>query len=185
MFRDAYAQVFDLAADQHGYFTAGQARDWGVQPNTLVMMARRSTLERLSHGVYRLARFPVSPLGQYVEATLWPGGGIRGVVSHQSALALYGVSDVSPRRIHVSVPRRFRTHREVPNHLVLHREDVPGTDLDVVEGIPVTTLERAIRDCARMHLGAELLGQAIDEGEEKGYLTGATAAQLRAELLPG
>lgn len=181
----AFTQVYDLAADQHGYFTAGQARDWGVQPNALVMMARRSTLVRLSHGVYRLVHFPASPLGQYVEATLWPGGGTRGVISHQSALALYGVSDVSPARIHVSVPRRFRTHREVPRHLVLHREDVPDTDIDTVEGIPVTTLERAIRDCARMHLGAELLEQAIDEGEQKGYLAGATATQLKAELLPG
>jgi predicted transcriptional regulator of viral defense system len=119
-----------------------------------------------------------------VEATLWPGGGTRGVVSHQSALALYGVSDVSPARIHVTVPRRFRTHREVPRHLVLHREDVPETHLDVVEGIPVTTLERAIRNCAQAHLGAELIGQAIDEGEQKGHLSRATAAKLRAELLP-
>src|ERR1044071_6525557 len=97
----AYTQVFDLAADQHGYFTAGQARDWGVQPNTLVMMARRSTLVRMSHGVYRLVHFPASPLGQYVEATLWPGGGVRGVVSHQSALAPYGVAGVGPARVHV------------------------------------------------------------------------------------
>lgn len=180
----AYAHVYDLAAEQHGYFTAGQARDWGVQANTLVMMARRSTLERLSHGVYRLVHFPASPLGQYVEASFWPGG-TRAVVSHQSALALYGVSDVSPGRVHVTVPRRFRTHRVVPRYLVLHHEDIPETDVDRVEGVPVTTLERAIRDCARAHLGPELIGQAIDEGEQKGHLSGATAAKLRAELLPG
>lgn len=180
----AFVHLYDLASDQHGYFTAAQARDWGVAPNALVMMARRSTLDRLSHGVYRVTHYPVSPLGQYVEASFWPGGA-RGVISHQSALALFGVSDVSPARIHVTVPRGYRTHREVPRHLVLHRADLPETDVELVEGIPVTTLERTITDCARLHLGAELIGQAIDEGEQTGRLSRTTAARLRKELLPG
>lgn len=177
-----YGQLYELAAEQFGYFTAAQAREWGVAPNTLVMMARRNTLERLSHGVYRFVHFPASPLGQYVEASFWPGA-TRAVISHQSALALYGVSDVSPARIHLSVPRKFRTHRTVPRHLALHRADVAQNEVDTVEGIPVTTLERAITDCARAHLGPDLIGQAIEEGRQAGRLSRKAAAQLRSTLL--
>ncbi len=78
---------------------------------------------------------------------------------------------------------RFRTHRRVPRHLALHRADVPELHVEMVEGVPVTTLERAITDCAREHLGPELIEQAIDEGREAGRLTSGTAAKLKAELL--
>lgn len=177
-----YTFLFELAADQFGYFTAAQARERGIAPNTLVMMARRNTLERLSHGVYRLVLFPISPLGQYVEATFWPGG-TRGVISHQSALALYGVSDVSPARIHLCVPSGYRTHRHPPKHLQLHRANLAPGELDMVEGIPVTTLERAITDCARAHLGRELIEQAIEEGRQLGRLSRRIAEKLSTQLL--
>jgi predicted transcriptional regulator of viral defense system len=181
----SYRSLQDLAADQHGYFTVAQAREWGVSRMALVMMARRGTAERVSHGVYRLAHFPISPLGQYMEATLWPGGGVQGVISHESALAMYEVSDASPAKIHVTVPRSFRTHRLVPAHLVLHRADLDDLDTDVVEGIPVTALERAVEDCASAHLGAGLLRDAIADGRRLGLLTRAAAQRLRLQLLPG
>jgi len=177
-----YLNLFELAAEQFGYFTAAQARAWGVEPNALVMMERRGTLERLSHGVYRFVHFPTSPLGQYMEASFWPGA-TRAVISHESALALHGVSDVSPARIHLSVPRKWRTHRSVPRHLALHRADVPPAEVDSVEGIPVTTLERAITDCARAHLGPDLIGQAIEEGRQAGRLSRSVAARLKSTLL--
>jgi len=180
-----YQSLQDLAADQHGYFTVAQAGRWGVSRMALVMMARRGTVERVSHGVYRLANFPISPLGQYMEATLWPGGGVQGVISHESALAMYEVSDVSPAKIHITVPRSFRTHREIPAHLVLHRADLDDLDVNVVEGIPVTTLERAVRDCASTHLGAGLLREAIADGRRVGLLTRSAAQRLRLQLLPG
>ena len=178
----SYRSLHDLAADQHGYFTVAQAREWGVTRMALVMMARRGTVERVSHGVYRLAQFPLSPLGQYMEATLWPGG-VQGVISHESALSMYDVSDVSPAKIHVTVPRSFRTHRAVPAHLVLHRADLDELDTDLLEGIPVTTLERAVRDCASAHLGAGLLREAIADGRRLGLLTRAAAQRLTSQLL--
>ena len=180
----AYRSLQDLAADQFGYFTTAQAREWGVNTMALVMMARRNTAERVSHGVYRLAGYPASPLASYVEASFWPGR-IRGVISHESVLSLYGVSDVSPAKVHVTVPRRFRTHRREPATLVLHHADLGPADVDWFEGIPVTTLERAIRDCAATHLGPELVRQAIDEGRREGLLTDTAASRLGAELLPG
>jgi predicted transcriptional regulator of viral defense system len=178
----AYRSLHELASDQHGYFTAGQARAEGVSQMALVMMARRGTVERVSHGVYRLVHFPVSPLGQYLEATLWPCG-VQGVISHETALSMFDVSDVSPARIHVTVPRSFRTHRVVPAHMVLHRAELDDLDVDRLEGIPVTTLERAVRDCASAHLGTGLLREAIDDGRRLGLLTRSAAQRLRLQLL--
>jgi hypothetical protein len=72
----------------------------------------------------------------------------------------------------------------VPAHLVLHRAELAELDTDVVEGIPVTTLERAVTDCASAHLGAGLIREAIDDGRRLGLLTRAAARRLRLQLLP-
>jgi len=178
----AYRSLQELAADQYGYFTTAQAREWGVTTMSLVMMARRNAAERVSHGVYRLVGHPVSPLASYIEATLWPCG-TQGVLSHESVLALYEVSDVSPAAVHITVPRTFRTHRAVPRRIVLHRAELKSADLDVFEGIPVTTIERAIHDCAATNLGPELVRQAIHEARGKGLLTKAATERLLATLL--
>ncbi|MBV9773930.1 MAG: type IV toxin-antitoxin system AbiEi family antitoxin domain-containing protein [Gemmatimonadetes bacterium] len=178
---EAYATIYELGADQLGYFTAGQARDAGVSSMALVMMERREVVERISRGVYRLLHFPVSPLSQYMEASLWPAG-VTGIISHESALALYNISDVNPARVHITVPNSFRIRRQIPRQLVVHRADVPGEDQDFYEGIPVTSVTRTIRDCHAAHLGEALLGRALVDAERSGLLKHQEAEQLRNDL---
>jgi hypothetical protein len=185
----SYDAVYAIAEDQMGYVTAAQAAAAGVIPQTLVMMAKRGTLQRVSRGVYRLARFPAHPLAQYMQATLWPSGrvgkgddGVRGVLSHETALALHGLSDVAPPKVHITVPAAYRIQREVPSYLVLHRVDLPATQVTALEGLPIVTPERAIREGIEAQLGPALMTQAIDEGLQSGTLTRFVADQLRAEL---
>ena len=178
-----YEKVMDIAADQHGYVTTAQARERGVRDNTLRMMAKRGTLDRVSWGVYRVPTFPPSPYAEYMEASLWPAGA-RGVVSHQSALALYGLSDVSPAAIHITVPEDFRVRRKIPDHLVVHNAPLGDEEVRLVEGIPTTTPRRTIEDCHRAHLGPSLLRQALEAAEREGYLSRAETAELREQVLP-
>jgi hypothetical protein len=121
------------------------------------------------------------PLDQYVEATRWPGG--RGVISHDTALAVYELSDVNPTKVHVTVPRAYRLRRkEVPGVLVIHHADLPDEDVTRFEGIRIVTPQRAIRDAHAAHLGPALIGQAIDDGQRHGLLLRAQAQALREEL---
>jgi predicted transcriptional regulator of viral defense system len=178
----AYVAIYEIAEEQNGYVTAAQAAAVDVGKGTLAKMARRGVLERVSWGVYRLSRFPSSPLDQYVEASLWPLSA-RGVVSHESALAVYGLSDVSPAKIHVTVPRSVRVRRRLPAGLVVHRADLGPGEMQVHEGVPVTTPERTIRDCHAAHLGPALVRQAIRDGRRTGHLRVAQAEKLERELL--
>ena len=178
--------LYELAEGQAGYFTAAQARIAGLHPVRLVQLENTEDIERLSRGVYRLARYPISPYGQYMEAALWPQvrrPEIRGTISHESALAMYGLSDVSPAKIHITLPSGLRIRRAPPEHLVIHHADLDPTDVQVVEGIPVTTAERAIRDVHAAHLGDALVRQAIEDGRRTGYLSVDQAKQLKRELL--
>ncbi len=183
MLRSSFFRVHEIAMDQHGYFTVAQAREAGVGRQAVVMMERRGTIERVSYGLYKDHLVPTSPWGPYMAAVLWPHG-TRGVLSHQSALELLGLSDVNPAKIHITLPRGFRVRRQVPNQYELHHSDLGPQDTTVVEGIPVTTAARTIRDCHKTHLGPDLLRQAIEDGRRTGWLQSAEARLVAAEVLP-
>lgn len=178
--------LYDLAEGQVGYFTAAQARTAGVLQVRLAQLQQRGDIERVTRGVYRLARFPVSPVGQYMEAALWPQvrrPDARGIISHESALALYGLSDASPNKIHVTLPTQLRIRRAVPRHLVIHYADLEARYQQEVDGVPVTTPSRAIRDARASHLGPALIRHAIADGHRTGHLTLDEAERLERELL--
>ena len=178
--------LYGLAEDQAGYFTAAQARSAGLHQVRLVQLTRQGDLERVSRGVYRFARFPVSRHGYFMEAVLWPQvrrPDIAGVVSHESALAIHELSDVSPARIHITLPAAVRIRRQVPKGLVIHYADLAPEDVQRVEGVPVTTPERAIRDAHASHVGDALVAQAIADGRRSGALSTSAANRLDRELL--
>ncbi len=177
-----YNHVYEIAVDQFGCFTTAQALEAGATRQSLEMMAKRGNIERVSHGLYRVNAIQVTRLDPYMEATLWPGRQ-RGILSHETALELYGISDVNPEKIHVTVPKRFRTHRTVPSLYVLHHADLDAHEVSSFEGIPTTTAVRAIEDCHRTYLGQALLAQAIEDGFKRGLLTHIEANKLREEIL--
>jgi len=178
--------LYELAEEQAGYFTAAQAREAGLHQVRLAQLHQRDDIERVTRGVYRLTRYPISPLGQYMEAALWPQvrrPDAHGVISHESALAIYGLSDASPAQVHVTLPTEFRIRRAVPKRLALHYADLKPKEVQQVEGVPVTTAARAIRDAHASHLGPVLIRQAINGGRRTGHLTLDEAERLEQELL--
>jgi predicted transcriptional regulator of viral defense system len=176
-----YKQLAERAAENYGYLTGQDAREMGVAMGTLNALARRGQLDRVDHGIYRVPLVPPGRLDQYKLATLWPDG--RGVISHESALDLYGISDVNPAKLHVTVPRTYRTHRKIPALYVLHREEVADVDRGSVEGIAVVSVAKAIRQVHEYHLRVSLVEQAIDDAEREGWLRRRQAEELRRELL--
>jgi predicted transcriptional regulator of viral defense system len=177
----AFNQLADVAADQYGFVSQHDARELGIQPMTLIRMSEHGTLERRGHGLYRLRYFPVSRLDSYMEATLWPRG-VRGVLSHETALDLYELSDVNPSKIHITVPHDHRIRREIPALYRIHHETLANENVTFYEGIPIVSPTHAIRQSHAAHLGPALIGQAIDHGVSNGRLTRKEAARLRREI---
>jgi predicted transcriptional regulator of viral defense system len=177
-----YTELADLANEQYGFLTPDDARERDIDPVNLVRMFQRGHLERRATGVYRMRLVPASSLDAYMEAVLWPGRGVRGVLSHETALDLYGLSDVNPAKIDITLPRSHRIRREVPASYRIHHDELTRDDVTAFEGIPIVTPARAIRQAAATKLGPALIGQAIDHGERDGRLTRREADELRREL---
>jgi len=127
---------------------------------------------RPQRGIYRLVHFPVGEHEELVTAWLWPEQ--AGVVSHQTALSLHGLSDVLPAQVHLTLPdawrRRFRVHAGV----VLHA-DVAPEERAWFGPVPATSASRTLSDCAKSGLSPELLRQAAQQALRRdGQLEAAT-----------
>lgn len=171
-----FTPLFEIAAGQYGYVTAQDAQGIGVPAKRL---AENAALERIGHGLYRFAMFPVAQLDQYMEATLWPRG-VRGVLSHDTALDLHELCDVNPAQIDVTVPKAYRTNptREIPKLYRLHRCDLALAETSLHESIPIVTPYRAILDGIEAHLRSGLIRQAIGTAQRRGLLKPGQADEL-------
>src|SRR5690606_17701934 len=93
-------ELYRLTEAQAGYFTSAQALAVGMDPSTLSYHARPGgRYVRVRRGLYRLRHFPSSPFEHVVAAWL-PLRQADAVVSHASAMELYGLSDVIPEVVH-------------------------------------------------------------------------------------
>ena len=173
-------RLVELAAEQHGYVTTRDARDIDVDPVQLRLLAARGRLERAGRGVYRV---PVLPRGEHDDlaaAVSWTLG--RGVISHESALALHALADVNPSRIHLTVPRDNHPRAAGGELYRVHRRALKANDITAVDAIPVTTVARTIRDCLKTGTDPFQLRAAIERAEAEGTLRRGPAAELRAAL---
>jgi len=176
-----FSDLTALAAERHGLVTTADAAAVGYAKGTLDKLARRGQLERLAQGLYRITFIPAGPLATYMAAALWPYG-TTGVLTHETALDLWDVCDINPTKIHITVPKDHRPQRDVPRTYVIHRDDLDPRDLTTIEGVPVVKLAKAIRQCAEIHVGRDLLEQAVRHGRQKGLLRRRDAEALIDEL---
>lgn len=136
-------RLYDLTESQAGYFATGQATQAAVSTRLLTYYAQAGDIDRVAHGVYRLNRFPVHRFGEAIAATLWAGPG--SVVSHDSALAVYGLGAAMPTVIHVSVPHRFRGTRP---GVVVQVAPLAAGEMTFWDDVPVTAVVRTLTDVA-------------------------------------
>ena len=161
--------LYRLAESQAGYFTATQAVAVGMDRSTLRHHARPGgRYERPRRGLYRLRHFPTSPHEHVVAAWL----GVReagGVVSHESALELYELSDVIPDAVHLSLPRSKRGTRP-RDGVRLHTTDHPADSSEIrqIVGVPVTSPERTIVDALDAGTQPEQIEMALHQALDRG-----------------
>ena len=159
-------QLFAVSEAQAGYFTTAQAKQAGFSRGLVSHHAKTGSFERVRSGVYRLTRFPASPREDLYIA--WLEAGTRAVVSHDSALELYGLSDLLPAETHLTLPRTSSRRRP---GIRMHTTNLDAIEIVVRDGLPVTTVARTIADVARSGGAAELVEQAVHESLDRGLVS--------------
>ena len=176
-------RLFETVAAQEGLFTTKQAAEAGYSPQLLVHYVHSGKALRVRRGTYRLVHFPAGEHEELVSAWLWSER--AGVVSHQSALVLHGLSDALPAHVHLTLPGDWRRRRfRVPADVVLHYADVPPEDRSWFGAVPTTNPRRSLNDCAREGLSPELLRQAAQQALRRGLVTKVELVEVAEALKP-
>lgn len=176
-------RLFMTAQTQQGLFTTQQAATAGFSPQLLVHHAHSGRVRRVRRGIYRITHYPAGAEEELVAAWLWSEQ--AGVLSHQTALSLHGLSDVLPSQIHLTLPSKWRQRRfRVPTDVVLHHADIPAQDRTWVGAVPATNPRRTLNDCADAGLSPELLRQGAQQALHRGLVTRAELAPVELALAP-
>jgi predicted transcriptional regulator of viral defense system len=176
-------ELWDVAAAQRGFVTAQQAAALDIDKTVLQMLVHRGTLARAAFGVYRFPRYPVGPYDRYVLAVLWTRAP-EACLSHETALDVYGISDINPNRIHVTVSKERRLRRTGGEAYVIHYEDLAPASVGWWQEIPTVALRTAIEQCIAYGTPTYLLRQAIERAHAQGLLRAADC-EVFAQTLAG
>jgi len=175
---EALQVVGEIAADQWGLFTTRQADAAGVNRTTLTRLVSAGLVDHVTRGVHLVVAAGTPNHLEEKSAWLRLAPSLRawernaadqdnGVLSHRTACVLHGLGDIPAPQVEITVPRR-RTTR-IPG-IRLHRGDLACDDVTTTsDGLPVTTVERTIRD---------LLAAQVDGGHLGGVLNDALRRQL-------
>jgi predicted transcriptional regulator of viral defense system len=168
-----HQKLYQIAEAQAGLFTARQAQRAGFSFPLLSHHVKTGKFLHLRRGLYRLADFPEQPHADLFAA--WLSAGEKAVLSHDSALALYGLSDHLPAQIHLTIPRTA-SHRLAG--LRLHTGKLTPQEITQRQGLPVTSLPRTLTDLVSNGLASELITQAIRQALERGLVEAQTLQEV-------
>jgi predicted transcriptional regulator of viral defense system len=143
-------RLYELAANQAGYFSAAQAHGLGYSSRSLVHHVAAGHFERVSRGFYRLVGVPAERYEDVVAA--WLRLASHGaVVSHETALALHDLAPSRSHEIHLTLPRAHRPRASQAGSAVrLHTAVTPLRRDEVANrfGVQLTSPARTIADVA-------------------------------------
>lgn len=150
--------ISTLAARQHGLITRAQALDAGATDRQISHRLARGRWQRQRAGVYLIGGVPTGWEQLVHSACLAAGDDASG--SHRTGARAWELVSRSGRiEITVDSHRRVR----IPSVTVHRSILLPGLDRTLLNGLPVTTLERTIVDMSLTHAAA-VVGSWIDTG---------------------
>jgi predicted transcriptional regulator of viral defense system len=154
--------IAKLAAAQHLVFGVHQLEALGLSADAASKRARTGRLHRIYMSVYSIVpESMLTPHGRYMAAVLACGPGA--VLSHHSAASLLGLRRSSRTRIDVTVAGRSqRRHAGIRVH---RSTTLTAADVEIVDGIPCTTIERTLLDIDD-GLTQRQLERAFDQAEQ-------------------
>jgi predicted transcriptional regulator of viral defense system len=158
--------LYQIAESQAGYFTSAQVEEAGYTYERLSDLTTRGQFIRVQRGIYRLVHYPASRFEDLHIASLRTGP--DSVVSHESALAVYELSDIIPTKTHIIIPRTGSRRRE---GIQLHTNKLDDDEITRREGLRITTVERTISDVIIGGISYQHTRQAIQEALQRGLTT--------------
>ena len=177
----SWDDLWEVAADQHGYLTVQQAEEAGVTYDALKQAAWRGRIDRPARSIYRLPTVPATPHDLEALAVLWTRDPAA-ALSHDSALSAYEFGDINPSKYHVTVPVARRIRKAGGEGYVIHHQDLRPEQVTWWQGIRTVTPLTAIEQAMTAGVPTYLLRQAITAAHKKALIRDADRRRLTSHL---
>ncbi|MEG1561885.1 MAG: type IV toxin-antitoxin system AbiEi family antitoxin domain-containing protein [Raoultibacter sp.] len=183
--------LYSLASSQWGLFTSAQALVLGVNRIQLARMLGDGRIESVSYGTYRLAAgeetnhcgLKASWLSLYPKPSAFERLRARpydAVVMGRTAACMHGDTDMYETPYVFAIKKGKRTARE---DVKLFPWEIDEQDIVIIEGLPVSSVERTIADLVRMRDDPSLVGNFMAGASKRGHNVNETRlATLLAPL---
>jgi hypothetical protein len=169
--------VSKIAEQHHGVFGAHHLADLRVPDHVREHRLTSGRWSLVHDGVYRIVGTPLEWRGR-VLAACWAGG-TRALASHRTGAELRGLPGGSMDPIEITCPRWRRARHD---GLVVHESlAYPDEEIDWVDGIPTTTVNRTLFDLAAV-VKDSVLDVAIENALRRGLTTVRQLEQTLAQL---
>lgn len=172
------SELEQLTAAQWGLVTAAQAARAGVSRVQLSRLVTGGHLERVLNGIYRSSATP-QDRAQDVQAA-WltsdpartaaeriADGAAGVVVGGATAAYLHEIGDLQPEPIELYAPDRRQTERPGIRYRIRALDEA---DVTLVDGLPVTSVERTLADLIRDRYDLSLVADALRDAVQRGAL---------------
>lgn len=170
------ARLGSLAERRWGLFTTAQAETAGVTRKQLVRMTSTGVIERVSHGVYRMAGAPPPAHGSIYATWLALGGattprteaGVAPLVAGGvTAAVVHEIGDFLPDRLDFIVPARKGTRL---SDVRLRIRRLTPAEVVPVNGLPTLTIERTVIDLIEIGTDTSLVTNALRDAARQGKI---------------
>jgi very-short-patch-repair endonuclease len=156
---DRADRIAAVARLQRGRVSHDQLRSAGIPDRTISRLAASGFLRRVHNGVFAVGHTAPAPLADETAALL--ACGPHAVLSHNTAARLWKLIPDGDTSIHVTIRGR---HGAKPKGVHVHRTSrLNRSEVEIVEGLPVTSPARTLIDFAG-DADLRTLEYAIEEG---------------------
>lgn len=179
-----------LAASQWGMFSSAQAQDTCVGRTQISRMLSDGRLEKSAPGIYRftsgeetsfveikaywLAAFPKETAFSRIQKTH-----LDAVVAGRTAAYMHQLGDMYATPYTFIVEKRKQTRNPIISYQTWQIEDC---DIEVIEGLPVTKVERTIADLIRLKEEQSLVDDVVKDAIRAKTIDSHRLSELLAPL---
>ena len=150
-----YPELAELVEKQRFLVTRGQVLELGIDQKSIEHEVEVGRWIHLHPGVYQVDRRPLDWRSRLLAGVL--AGGPNAVASHRAALVVWGLDGISSAPLEMTMPYG---NLATPGGVIVHRSR-RTLGSRVVDGIPITTVERTLLDAAAL-LPSKIIGKALD-----------------------
>ncbi len=174
----------EIAKTQYGYFTTQQAISAGYQRNLQAYYVKCGHWQKVDWGLFRFSGCEDCYESLLSKWVMWIIGckEKRAVVSHESALYYYRLSDRPPASVHLTIPPSQRGKKEKPG-CVFHHQSFSEKEVQTRGCFEITTPAKTLADMKPTLLYETRWSDAVWLALKKGLIDEVRAEELLGDAL--